>query len=1228
MATQVVTQLIVDASGAQQGVAAYEAAMARAKKAAVDAGTTTATSFERAQQRWTQSLGATDPVIRAQIAMERDLAKQRAINTDVVRLGIATQEAANSQLDKVRQKHLDLAKAAEQAAFNQTAVGKTLGGVSGQLIALSAGAGPVGVFLSALGPWGVAAAVGLGGVNAALNAISAGAHELAQKSIELQKFADTTGLSTAQVQALRSEASKFNLTGDEVETVIRQFTARFNELRLGQGELLTQVRRVNPALADQMASATDAASALTLLGRALSNVDDVFQRNALVKAAGGRGGLQTAKFLTGIDVNAITQGYVDAGKALDDNLINKLAKLEIESAKAAAHAKQNINSIFGEAAVQWERDWNIAFDKFTSALTEKVKDKGFTQKAGAWMMSQIIGAIGSVSPTIGAEVARYGTPAKPPWWATTDTPSRLPSVGTDWRDSVRGMFPAQGQAQTPEYLVSKQKELIAILGAAATPAEQLKLKLAELAIAAKTAGVSDDVLRRAQAALNEEFNVSRIAAMVSALGSAATISEQYRLHVAQLHQQLDQGKVSQDTFNRAIEGLKVDEKLRGMRDTIAALGDLATPTQQYELRVAELKQQLDQGRISQETFNTAVMGANPLFKLAKDSAQQFTDSLVQGLLSGKSLADSLRGALKSLSSSLATGAVKSLFQGDFVMAAIQGVGAIVTGFLGQQSEAAKKAQEAAQKAKDEWEGMQAQVQKFSDTLAGIKTSALVDNLQQLFEQLQQISKAAFAAQGQSAVTDLQRQFTVMEARVFDEFKNGAPVLGEAATAIKNAKDEAAALRLEMGRLGFSAAQTADVVDAGLTRMVKDIGDKFTNNVTREINEALGKGFINDLTDLKNQIADLRGVVGDSLLDTLLGVKVQKIVDDAGLLHDQLGDVFNIFPQLTGVIHESTKGIQDQIAAQQKLNDTAKGIVDYVNGLLGGQNSQLSPIARLNASRDQYNTTLGLAQGGNADAQGRITSDFEAYRLAAKAMFGSSSAYQDIVKTGMNQLLALPAVQKTTDPLVQALRDSAQRQIDAINAATAAIGGTTMAVGGTTAAVIASSNAIAQTTAGSVQALIDGMRAGNVVQPSFGPSAANEGRVLSPISISPMFDSAAPGEGRLIHAAAGAMVPPYTSYIGGEHGPHPFAGRTGPEPLFITPNVPGNDNGRVASSVDRLTATVDAQTKQITQLLARIAQLEERGNDRLDDIHEQGEDWRRDDKRRAQQVNGPKGRAAA
>ncbi len=110
----VVTQLVVDASGSKTGVADFIAAMKKAEQQAVATGDATAKSFERVQAQWTNSLAKVDPLVKAQIAMEKDLARQHEINAKAVKLGITTQEAANDQIVKLTQYHKGLAASVGQ----------------------------------------------------------------------------------------------------------------------------------------------------------------------------------------------------------------------------------------------------------------------------------------------------------------------------------------------------------------------------------------------------------------------------------------------------------------------------------------------------------------------------------------------------------------------------------------------------------------------------------------------------------------------------------------------------------------------------------------------------------------------------------------------------------------------------------------------------------------------------------------------------------------------------------------------------------------------------------------------------------------------------------------------------------------------------------------------------------------------------------------------------------
>jgi len=133
MTEVVVTQLIVDAKGAEKGVADFEASMARAKKSAVDAGEATASSFEKAQQRWEKSLMAVDPVLRAQIKMKEALARQDAISADAVRLGIATQEEAMAQFARVRDRQEEYIRRAREGTLETGRWSGAIGSMTGIL---------------------------------------------------------------------------------------------------------------------------------------------------------------------------------------------------------------------------------------------------------------------------------------------------------------------------------------------------------------------------------------------------------------------------------------------------------------------------------------------------------------------------------------------------------------------------------------------------------------------------------------------------------------------------------------------------------------------------------------------------------------------------------------------------------------------------------------------------------------------------------------------------------------------------------------------------------------------------------------------------------------------------------------------------------------------------------------------------------------------------------------
>ena len=78
-------------------------------------------------------------------------------------------------------------------------------------------------------------------------------------------------------------------------------------------------------------------------------------------------------------------------------------------------------------------------------------------------------------------------------------------------------------------------------------------------------------------------------------------------------------------------------------------------------------------------LNTSLENINATIR---QSGENLAQDFVAGIMSGKSAMESLSNAAQSLSQSLAKGALKSLFSGQFLEAAVQGIGASIGGTFG------------------------------------------------------------------------------------------------------------------------------------------------------------------------------------------------------------------------------------------------------------------------------------------------------------------------------------------------------------------------------------------------------------------------------------------------------------------------------------------------------------------------------------------------------------------
>jgi hypothetical protein len=265
--------------------------------------------------------------------------------------------------------------------------------------------------------------------------------------------------------------------------------------------------------------------------------------------------------------------------------------------------------------------------------------------------------------------------------------------------------------------------------------------------------------------------------------------------------------------------------------------------------------------------------------------------------------------------------------------------------------------------------------------------------------------------------------------------SGVQALSDVASALSEMNGKTVGLQQALMDLGLTAdAATAAIANARSQGIAKIAAD-FVDGLNRQLNEAMGRGFVNQIADLikstEQRRADAALLPGglaqnQSLIDKLFAAQAQQIVDQAGLVGDSFNDLIKLFPSLTGQVHESTAALQQQtdaqVALQRALDSAAKNILEYINGINTGTESALSPTARLAQAQTSYNAKLVLASAGNQDALQSITQDAEALRQALRDVYGSTAAFQSGWQTIQTQLLGLPAVQQSEDPSVVLQRE--------------------------------------------------------------------------------------------------------------------------------------------------------------------------------------------------------------
>ena len=178
-----------------------------------------------------------------------------------VRFSVQDQEAVRKALEQLgRDGDAALRKidaAGKPVSKTMGSVSEIMGDLRTRAAATAESLGPVGTFLTSLGPAGLAAGAAIGVTVAGLFKLADGADQLADKAGRIRDFGQQVGLTVAQVQALEIAGADVGLKAEKIAAGLGKLSAEMEQTRRGTGALFEEAQRISPEFAEQLARARD-----------------------------------------------------------------------------------------------------------------------------------------------------------------------------------------------------------------------------------------------------------------------------------------------------------------------------------------------------------------------------------------------------------------------------------------------------------------------------------------------------------------------------------------------------------------------------------------------------------------------------------------------------------------------------------------------------------------------------------------------------------------------------------------------------------------------------------------------------------------------------------------------------------------------------------------------------------------------------------------------------------
>lgn len=626
---EVVRRIVIQ--GQSQGVAQVAADLQKLSQSYEGvAGATTKTetataSVERALEREQKAL---DDSYRAL----KQLESARTTLDRATAQGLISTDQQNQLLQLAVNRFNQQTGVVQQATIAQRALAVASSGVSAQLVAMSAGAGPVGTFLSALGPWGFAAAAGIGLVTSTFATMRAEADRVGEKSVEIKKFSDITGLTTEQIRGLNKAGAEFGVSSDEIATGVERFTALLEEARTGTGTLYDQIRAINPALADELAQSRSTAEGLNAYANALKNAGSEAARQQIGRAGLGRGGGGTALALTSVagagGLDAQAQKYKQLSGITDEwtKHTAELRRQNEELVKSIANIKANA---YADEVLERQNKYLQTEKEITLLAVNAAKN---------------VGRQGGLTALFAPQTDEFGAPLN--YAMTAPSTAGTKGIGSDYAADAAAAGAASENAissvKALENAISLQanklKDASSVLGQYADTTDQVRVKQLQLANAFLEGRISEDQYTRANDALKDQLAyLEGLRLKWGGVSSAVALQLQALQTQQQVYEATNQAAANRLTYEQQINALvaahvPMDEAIAlAKQQQATATAQMASSMQQ---QITQMQNQLQLQQASSDFDKARIEGAQKYQQIMNDPANAKMDpSTLQSMAS-------------------------------------------------------------------------------------------------------------------------------------------------------------------------------------------------------------------------------------------------------------------------------------------------------------------------------------------------------------------------------------------------------------------------------------------------------------------------------------------------------------------------------------------------------------------------------------------------------------------